>query len=159
RGALVGCHHQVRVVAVVAAYLWWADYPAVRLVVVGEVEQARDERPVAGDALGKQCGPVGGWAVHDEAALGADPHDDGVLHHLRLDQPEDLGAEVLAAIRPAHAATGNEAEPQMHALDPRRIHPDLVTRTRLGQLGQQPGIELDRHRLAPGATVVGAIGV
>ena len=41
-------------------------------------------------AAGRRC-------LHEEAALGADRHDDGVLHHLRLDQAQHLGAEVLAA--------------------------------------------------------------
>ena len=37
-------------------------------------------------------------SIGTRPALGTRRHDDGVLDHLRLDQAEDLGAEVLAAI-------------------------------------------------------------
>ena len=75
--------------------------------------------------------------LDDEAALGADRHDDGVLDHLRLDQPEHLGAEVLAAVRPAQPAAGDGAEAQVHALDPRAVDPDLELRPRL-RAGRAP---------------------
>ncbi len=58
RGALVGSDHQVGVVAVVAHHLRRRDdlLDAVhRDQVVGDVEQAADERAVAGDALGQQA--------------------------------------------------------------------------------------------------------
>ena len=78
-------------------------------------------------------------------------HDDGVLHRLRLDQAEDLGAEVLAAVRPPQAAAGDEPEPQVHALDARRVDEDLEPRPRQRQFVDQPGVELDRqHVLLPG---------
>ena len=113
--------------------------PPTRLSVMSS--SAGDERPVAGDALGQP-----GVAVHgrvrqllgDEAALGADRHDDGVLHHLRLDQAEDLGAEVLAPVGPAQPAAGDLAEAQVHALDPRRVHPDLELRPRRRQVAGSP---------------------
>ena len=92
---------------------------------------AGDEGLVAGDALGQPGVAVGGRVgqlLGDEAALGADRHDHGVLHHLRLDQAEDLGAEVLAPVGPAQTAARDLAEAQVHALDPRRVHPDLVRR-------------------------------
>ena len=137
--------------------------------VVGDVEQAGDEQPVAGDALvalgvavGGGVTRRGGRVLQDEAALGADRHDDGVLDGLRLDQTEDLGAEVLAPVRPSQPAARDVAEPQVHALDPRRVHEDLVFRSRQGQFVDQPGIELDRQhvllarRTRPGDEVVGA---
>ena len=80
--------------------------------------------------------------LDDEAALGADRDDDGVLHRLRLDQAEDLGAEVLAAVRPPQAAAGHEPEPQVHALDPRRVHEDLEPGPRQRQFVDQPGLSL-----------------
>src|SRR4028119_2054306 len=42
--------------------------------------------------------------------------DAGVLAHLRLAQPEPLGAEVLAAVAPAQATPRHGAEPQVHTL-------------------------------------------
>src|SRR6185312_17467470 len=51
RGALVGGHHQVRVVAVVPDHAGRRhDLAAVQ--VVGDVQQGRDERLVAGEHLG-----------------------------------------------------------------------------------------------------------
>jgi hypothetical protein len=38
---------------------------------------------------------AGGQAAWDEAALGADRHDDGVLDLLRLHEAEHFGAEIL----------------------------------------------------------------
>ena len=72
--------------------------------VVGDVEQAGDEEPVARLDFVAQLRRVGWRLLHDEAALRARRHDHRVLHLLRLHQPEHFGAEVFAAIRPANAA-------------------------------------------------------
>ncbi len=116
RGALVGGHHQVRVADIVAHHLR-RRHDLAADDVVGDVEQALDEQLVAGDAFGHHRVAVtaGRRTLDEEAALGADRHDHGVLHHLRLDQAQHLGAEVLAAVRPAQAATRNRAEAQVHA--------------------------------------------
>ena len=106
---------------------------------------AGDEGLVAGDALGQPRVPVHGRVgqlLGDEAALGADRHDDGVLHHLRLDQAEDLGTEVLTPVGPAQTAARDLAEAQVHALDARRVHPDLVRRARRRQVGDGLRVEL-----------------
>jgi hypothetical protein len=50
------------------------------------------------------------------------------LHHLRLDQAQHLGAEVVTAIRPAQPAARDRAEAQVHALEPGRVHEDLELR-------------------------------
>ena len=89
---------------------------------------------VAGDGLV----PVARLLLEDEAALGADRHDHRVLHHLRLDQAEHLGAEVLPPVRPAQAAPGHRAEPQVHALEPGRVHEDLELRPGRGQVRDRP---------------------
>jgi len=83
---------------------------------------------------------------------------------LRLDQTEDLGAEIVAAVGPAQAATRYRAEPQVHALDARRIHEYLVLGTRQRKLVDQLGVELDRQQVAgagrilPSHEVVGPQG-
>ena len=120
RRALVGRDHQVGVVAVVANHALGRHGLAVDPV-VGDVEQPGDERLVAGHALGQPGVPVAGVGqlLAEEPALRADRHDHGVLDHLRLDQAEHLGAEVVAPVRPAQAAARHGAEPQVHALDPR----------------------------------------
>ena len=122
---------------------------------VGHVEQAAHECPVALDDLLEQRRAIaaGRWPLDDEASLGADGDDDGVLDRLRLHQPEHLGAEVLAPVRPADAAAGDPAAAQVHGLDARRVDEDLEHRPRLGQVGNEVGIELERQvrlRLAGG---------
>ena len=103
---------------------------------------------VAGHALGQPGVAVDGRVrqlLGQEAALGADRHDDGVLHRLRLDQAEHLGAEVLAAVRPAQPAAGDQPEAQVHALDPRAVDQDLEARPRRGQVGDGRRVELERQ--------------
>ncbi len=164
RGALVGGDDEVGVVAVVA-------HDAVRrdgllaLEVVGDVEQAGDERLVAGDALGHPLVALAGVGqlLAEEAALGADRHDHGVLDHLRLDQAEHLRAEVVAPVGPAQAAAGHRAEPQVHALDPRGVDEDLELGPRLGQVRDRVRLELEgdvglRQALAVDLVVVRAQG-
>ena len=91
------------------------------------------------------------WSLEDEAALRAGGDDDGVLDRLRLHQPEDLGAEVLAPVRPADPAAGDLARAEMDALHPRRVDEDLEHRPRGGQVGDARRVELEgevRLRLA-----------
>ncbi len=145
RGALVGGDDEVGVVLVVPDHVG-RGHDIAGDHVVGDVEQRRDERLVAGDALGQPGVPVHGRVrelLGDEAALGADGHDDGVLHHLRLHQAEDLGPEVLPPVGPAQTTARDLAEAQMHTLDPRRVHPDLVRRTRRGQV--RDGLRVELH--------------
>lgn len=151
RGALVGGDDEVRVVLVVAHHVL-RRHDLARDQVVGDVEQRRDEGAVAGDALGEPGVTVHGGVrelLGDEAALGADRHDHGVLDHLRLDQAEDLRTEVLTPVGPAQAAARDLAEAQVHALDPRRVHPDLVRRAGRRQVGDGLRVELHRHVVVP----------
>ena len=155
RRALVRRDDEVRIVAVVAhdvgrrRHLSLADR-------VGQVEQAADERPVAGDDLVGQPLAPGRRPLDHEAALGADRHDQGVLDHLGLHQAEDLGAEVLAAIGPPQAAAGDGSAAQVHALHARRVDEDLEARARSRQHGDLRGIELEREvRLGRALEVVG----
>ena len=117
--------------------------PAPVADVVGQVEQAADERPVAGDDLVGQRLAVRRRPLDHEAALGADGHDQRVLDHLRLHQAEDLRAEVLAAVRPAQPAAGDRAAAQVHALDARRVDEDLEARARSRQQRDPRGVELE----------------
>ena len=98
--------------------------------VVGDIEQAAQERLVARDAFLHQCLAVSARrrALQHEAALAADRHDDRVLHLLRLHEPEHLGAEVLHPVRPAQAAARHLAAAQVHAFDARRVDEDLEHR-------------------------------
>ena len=112
--------------------------------IVGDVEQRRDEHLVGRDAFG-----LDGFAraadrqiFRDEAALGADRHDDGVLDVLRLDQAQDFGAEILRPVGPADAAARHLAEAQMHGLDARRIDENLVERPR-----QRHAVDLAARKL------------
>ena len=153
--ALVGRHDEVGVVAVVPDHVGRGDDLAVDHV-VGHVEQAGDELPVAGGHLRPQRLGVGDplAPLHDEAALGADGDDHRVLHHLGLHEPEHLGAEVLPAVAPAQPAAGHRPTPQVHALDPGRVHPDLEHRPGQRQVGDDLRVELEgEHRPGAGAGV------
>ncbi len=150
-GALVGGHHQVGVVAVVTHHIHRRGDLAADQV-VGHVEQAAQVGLVAGHALLHQRLTVAGrrWALQDEAALGADRHDDHVLHLLGLDQAQHLGAKVFHPVRPAQAAARHTAKAQVHTFDPRRRDEDLEHRPRLGQARHLGRVELERqHRLGP----------
>ena len=156
RGALVRGHDQVRVVAVAPDHVRRRHH-LVGLDVVGHVEHGGDERLVAGQDLGLVGLAVGGVGqpLAHEAALGPGRDDDRVLHLLRLDQPEDLGAEVLLPVRPAQPAARHPAEPQVHRLQPRRVDVDLELGPRLGQPGHVAGVELE-HQVARAAGAAGA---
>ena len=138
RRALVGGDDEVRVVLVVADDVR-RRHDLAAGDRVGHVEQAAHERPVALDDLLEQRGAIaaGRRPLDDEASLGADRDDDGVLDRLRLHQPEHLGAEVLAPVRPADAAAGDPAAAQVHGLHARRVDEDLEHRPRLGQVRER----------------------
>ncbi len=120
RRALVGGNDEIRVILVVADDPLRRDDIAADDV-VGDVEQPTEEGPVTGDRLRLKClaSAVGRRALEHESALGADRDDQRVLDHLRLHQAEDLGAEVLAPVRPPQTAAGDLPPTQVDALDPR----------------------------------------
>ena len=162
RRALVGGHDQVRIVAVVAHDVRGRHDAAVGDR-VGDVEQAADERAVARDDLLEQRVAAAGRRrlLDHEAALGPQRDDQRVLDHLGLHQTEDLGAEVLTAVRPAQPSAGDGAAAQVHALGPRRVDEDLEARARLRDERDAGRVQLERQaRLCPsvgvGLEVVGA---
>ena len=99
-GAFVGGNDEIGVVFVVAHGVGGRDNFAFDEV-VGQIQQAADESAVAGFARLHEGVAIGGRVFDDEAAFGANRHDDGVFHHLRLDQPQHFGAEIGVAVRPA----------------------------------------------------------
>ncbi len=134
-------------------------YHTAILEVVGDVQQAADEYPVAGNGLVLDIvtGAAQWQATGQETALGTHRHDHRVFHVLGLDQAEHLGAEVFFAVRPAQTATGHVAKAQMHPFDPRRINEYLELGHRLGQVGNQLGVELEaeiRFGLAIGIRLI-----
>ena len=141
--ALVGGDDEVGIVTV-ASHDAGRRYHGTLDEIVGEVEHRRHELPVGRAALRLPRLAVGriGKLAREEAALGAHGDDDRVLDLLRLDQAEDLGAEVLGPVGPAQAAAGDRAEAQVHALHPRGVHPDLEARTRQRHVGHRTRIEL-----------------
>ena len=161
RGALVRSHHQVGVVAVETDHAVRRHHLAVHDV-VGDVEHPADEHLVAGEHFRRMRLAVGRvrQPLADEAALGAGRDDDRVLHLLRLDQAEHLGTEVLGPLGPAQPAARDRAEPQVHRLEPRRIHEDLELGPRRGHPGHALRRELEHQvrGLARGLEVVGAQG-
>src|SRR5262249_27821281 len=120
---------------------------AVGAQVVGDVEQAGDEYLVGADALGldRVTRPAHRQLLGNEAALGADRNDHGVLDLLRLAQAEHLGAEILRPVGPADAAARDLAEAQVHGLDPRRIYKDFIERARQRQAVDLAALEFHRN--------------
>ena len=119
-GALVGRHHQVRVVAVMAHHVGWRHHLAVDQV-VGDIQQALDKQAVAGNRLLLHliAAATQRQPARNKAALGANGHDHRILHLLGLDQPQHLGAVILFAVGPAQPATGHLATAQVHTLNTR----------------------------------------
>ena len=119
-GALVSRDHQIRVVPVVPNHIRGRhDYRFDD--VVGEVEHARNQVLVAGNAFSHP-----GFALRhrrcvlgEETPFGADRDNDRVLDLLGFDQTQNLGAEVFTPIRPTHATTGNASHAQMHTFHAR----------------------------------------
>jgi hypothetical protein len=132
--ALVGGHHQIGIVPIVAQGVRRGRY-GVADDVVGELQERAHEDAVAVRPLGEPGLAIGGrrQLLRHEAALRAHRHDDGILDLLRLHEAENFGTEVLRTVGPAQSAARHLAEAQMHALDPGRIHEDLVERTRRGK--------------------------
>jgi hypothetical protein len=125
--SLVGSNDQIRVVAIATTHASRGHDLAIDQI-VGQIEQAADEGRVTGDSLGLKGFPLArrGQALADEAAFRTQRNDHRVLDHLRLDQTEHLGAEVLHAVRPAQAATRDLGTAQVHALDALAVDKDLV---------------------------------
>ena len=152
RGALVGGDDEVRVFAIKDGHAGGMDHFAVNDV-VGHRQQRADEYLVAGLSFGQPAlailGRIG-QVLGIEAALGAGRHDHRVLHALRLHQPQHFGAEIVAAVRPAQAATRHRPGAQVDALDARAVNEDLAPGQRLGQAGHLRGIDLEGERFGRG---------
>src|SRR6202020_2374389 len=104
-----------------------------------------DEKLVGGSPLRlyRFTPAAGGETLRNEAALCADRHDHRILHVLRLDQPQDLRAEILRPVGPANAAARDLAEAQMDALDARRIGENFEERPRQRHLVNLAAGEFD----------------
>ena len=144
RGAFVGRHHQIRIVAVAAHHLARRDHHRT-FVVVGHIQQTAHQGFVTLDAFAQHLVAVAAnrRLLDDEPAFGAHRHDHRVFDHLRFHEAEDFGAEILQPVRPADAATRHLAAAQVHGFHPRRIHPDLEHRPRFGQIEHLGRIELE----------------
>ena len=151
-GSLIGSDHQV-VVVPVAGHNTFGAYHGLgavsrHLKVVGHIQQGADEHLVGFAALSDPGVTVHGrirQLLGVETALGAGGNNHGVLHHLRLDQAQHLGAEVVAAIRPAQAAAGHVTKAQVHALHARGVYENLVLGVRQGRENEFLGGDLKRQ--------------
>ncbi len=136
---------------------------ALGVEIVGQVEQAGQEGLVRPHRLGAhgvdRAAAEQGFRI--EAAFGTDRHDDRVLDLLCLDQAQDLGTEIVLAVRPAQAAARHRSEAQVDAFDVRRPDEDFTIGLGLRQIDQfaagdleaDIGFGLTVHRLE----IVGAL--
>ena len=114
-------------------------------MIVGQVEQAAHQNLVAFERFGSEPVARGGRLLDHEPALRSDRDDDRVLDRLRLHQPEDLGAEILLAVRPADAAARHLAGAHVHAFHARAVDVDFEQRSRQRQQFDLAAGELDRE--------------
>ena len=160
-GSLVRRDHQVGVVTVPANHVLRRHNGAIDQVIC-QIQQSADEIPVTGDHLGLDLFTVsgGGQLLGDESTLGAHRHDDRVLYPLRLDQAENLGAEILGPLGPPEASPSHLAAPEMHALDPRGVQENLEHWRRFRNSGYGSRIELEGDigpvRASRGLEIAGA---
>jgi hypothetical protein len=96
---------------------------------------AAQEVLVALDAVGEYASRSRGRrALQHEPALRSHRHDDGVLHHLRLHEAEDLGAEILRRSDQRRPAARDLAAAQVDRLELESSTPRSRNRARIGQL-------------------------
>ena len=145
-GALVRCNHQVVVVSVACDNALGADNSlgavSTNGEVVGDVQQGADEDLVGLATLGDPCVAIHcgvGQLLGVETTLRTGGDNDSVLHHLCLDQAQNLGAEVVTAVRPAQATTCDATEAQVNTLNARGVDENL-------ELGAGQGCEVDLLR-------------
>ena len=147
-GALVGGHHQVGVVPVMANDPIGSHHGTLDEV-VADLEHGGDEGLVGRLALLQPPVTIQrrvGRPLGVEATLGPRRHDDRILDHLRLHQAQDLGAEVLPAVRPAQPTAGDHAKPQMDALNLGAVDEQLPRGTWLGCNAQIARGQLQHQR-------------
>src|SRR5690606_25121481 len=144
RGALVGGHHQIGIVSIMAYHALWLDNLSLAQV-IGDIQQTADEQPVAGNRFGEDFIARATWrqTSRHEAPLGAHRHDHRVLHLLGLDQAQHLGAEILLAIRPAQTATRHIAKAQVYAFKAWAVDENLELRYRSGNVRNESRTELE----------------
>ena len=144
RRALVGGDDEIGIVAVVNDDLLRMNDLVVDEV-VGDRQQRADEDAIAFRALGQPCVAVAHrrQLLGIEAALRAGRDDHRILDQLRLDQAEDLGAEVVAPVGPAEPAAGDRPAAQVDALDARAVDPDFAPRHRRRKPGHQRAVDLE----------------
>jgi hypothetical protein len=120
--------------------------------IVSDRKQGADENAVAFGALGEPCLTVGGaWQrLRIETTLCAGRHDYSIFNALRLHQAEDFGAEIIAPIRPAQAATRNWPSAQVNALNAGGVDENFAPRLWRGKPRNERTINLERQRLARG---------
>ena len=132
---LVGSDDEIGIITVMAHDIGGWDDIALRVEIVGDVEQCADEFLIGvdADALRFLARRIGGHKFGIETALRADRHDHRILDLLGFHQAQNFGAEIVAPVRPAKTAAGDGSETQMHAFDIGRIDEDFDMRPRQRQ--------------------------
>ena len=152
---LIGGNHQVVVVTVAGDHALRAYYGFGAVgsngEVIGHIQQGADKDLVGFATLGNP-----GVAVHGgigqllgiETTLGTGRNNNGILDHLRLDQAQNLGAEVVAAVGPAQTATRHIAKAQVHTFHTRGVYENLELGVRKRRKIDLLGRNLERKRFS-----------
>ena len=144
RRALVGGDHEVGVLAVQDAHAGRLDDLAGDEV-VGDVEHARMSVEYWRTTSSRSSWRSAGGCLSTKPPLEPTGTITAFLTICAFIRPEDLGAVVLGAIRPADAAAGDAAAAQVDALHGRRVDEDLVQRVRLRHQRHGRRRELERQ--------------
>lgn len=143
RRAFIGGHDKVGIILIVSHDRRWVHHLSVDHV-VRHVEQPGDEFAVSIDQIGIQCRTWRECSLENEPSLGSHRHDDRVLQHLGLHQPQDLGAEIVVPIAPPDAAARHTAAAQVNTFKESRVHVDLEQWPRRDHPVHAPALDLDR---------------
>src|SRR5690606_22279050 len=103
--------------------------------VVGHRQEAGNEVDIGVAARGEDlvAAAAGGQLLRIKATFGANRNDDGVLDLLGLHEPENFGAIVLRAVRPAQPATRDMPVTQVHTFNFGTVDEDFAPGARLRQ--------------------------
>ena len=144
RRALVGGHHEIGIVAIVANSIGGRQN-RVAVEIVGDRQKRADEElvSVTPGLENRLATAIHRQALGIEPALGADRHDHGILDLLCFHKTQNLGAVILGAVRPAQTTARNGTEAQMNAFDRSAINEDLAEGSRLGQRFERARVELE----------------
>ena len=138
-GALIRSHDQIWIRRVEREHVLRRNRGPVDQV-VRQIEQPAHQRLILTLSLLVSLFGVGRSHPGDKTTLRSARNDDGILDHLRVYEPQHLGAEIIRTIAPANATTRHRRPTEVHSLHSSRMDPHLeqeLGRSRVFQVANQ----------------------